>query len=77
MKLEILRGVIIAGQFVYPNEEKPTIVEVAEKEARQLVNTGKAKLAEKGAKVTKKLLSQQEVDELAEIKAEQAAAEKL
>ena len=78
MKLKIERGVIIAGQFVYPKTKgKQSIVNVPGKEAKQLVNTGKASLADKGAKVNVDLLSQEEVDELKEIESEKEAEDKL
>ena len=78
MKLKIERGVIIAGQFVYPQTKgKPSIVNLPEKEAKQLVNTGKASKADPKAKVNVDLLSQEEVDELKELEAEKEAEEKL
>ena len=79
MKLKIERGVIIAGQIVYPKtkDDKDVIVNLPEKDAKPLVNSGKASIADDKAKVTLKLLSQEEVDELNELKAEEAAAKKL
>ena len=78
MKLKIERGVIIAGQAVYPKtkDDKDSIINLPEKEAKQLINSGKASEMPSKTKATVDLLSQEEVDEMSELKAEEEAAKK-
>lgn len=60
MKIQILKGVFIKGQAVFPfvgedKEKKETIIEASQLDAKCLIEAGQAKPAEKAAKITQKI----------------------